>query len=33
MNRHMRLMFNYVRADLEKVGETNIMQSRMQFDF
>ena len=33
LNPYMRFMFNYIRSDLDDVGQTNIFQSRMQFDF
>ncbi len=33
LNPYMRIMFNYIRADLDDVGDTNIIQSRLQFDF
>ena len=33
LNPNMRLMWNYVRADLKDVGEANIYQMRAQFDF
>ena len=33
LNPYLRMMFNYIRADLDKVGQTNIVQSRVQFDF
>ena len=33
LNPYMRVMFNYVWADLDDVGQTNIFQSRVQFDF
>jgi hypothetical protein len=29
----MRVMLNYVWADLDDVGHTSIFQSRVQFDF
>jgi phosphate-selective porin OprO/OprP len=33
MNPNTRVMLNYVFADLERVGETNIFQTRLQVDF
>jgi len=33
LNPNMRLMWNYVRADLDDVGKANIYQMRAQFDF
>jgi phosphate-selective porin OprO/OprP len=30
---NLRMMFNYILADLEDVGDTNIFQSRFQIDF
>ena len=33
LNPFTRLMFNYIRADLEDAGDTNIFQARFQVDF
>lgn len=33
LNPNMRLMWNYVRADLQEVGKADIAQMRVQFDF
>lgn len=33
LNPYLRMMVNYIRADLQDVGDTNIVQSRLQFDF
>ena len=33
LNPNMRLLWNYVRADLDSVGKADIVQARMQFDF
>ncbi|HMB31843.1 MAG TPA: porin [Desulfohalobiaceae bacterium] len=30
---NLRIMFNYILADLEDIGDTNIFQSRFQLDF
>jgi len=33
LNNNVRLMANYVWADLHSVGDTNIFESRFQIDF
>ncbi len=33
LNSNMRFMLNYIYADLDKVGDTNILQSRFQLNF
>jgi phosphate-selective porin OprO/OprP len=33
LNSYLRLMFNYIRADLDGFGETNIFQGRLHLHF
>jgi len=33
LNPNVRMMLNYVRANLDDVGDSNIFQSRFQIDF
>ena len=33
LNPNVRMMLNYVRANLDGVGDSNIFQSRFQIDF
>ena len=33
LNPNTRLMFNYIRSHLERVGDTDIVSMRVQFNF